>query len=50
MSGLTTGKAYGLSPENTTISEIDPAGSGSTSIFGTALSSTSIYIDKGNLR
>ena len=50
MSGLTVGKAYGLAPQNTTISEIDPASSGSTSIFGTALSSTSIYIDKGNLR
>tara|TARA_R110001632_G_C11313862_1_gene414938 strand:- start:158 stop:1579 length:1422 start_codon:yes stop_codon:yes gene_type:complete len=50
MSGLTVGKAYGLAPQNATISEIDPAGSGSTSIFGTALSSTSIYIDKGNLR
>ena len=48
VSGLTAGKSYGLPQESAVITEI--ADQSSTKIFGTALSSTSIYIDKGNLR
>lgn len=48
VSGLTAGKSYGLPVGSTVITEITD--STSTKIFGTALSSTSIYIDKGNFR
>ena len=48
VSSLTAGKSYGLPVESAVITEIIDLSS--TKIFGTALSSTSIYIDKGNLR
>ena len=50
VSGLTTGKNYGLLPTGSAISAILSQSGDAKSIFGTALSSTSIYIDKGNLR
>ena len=48
VSSLTAGKSYGLPVDSAVITEITDLTS--TKIFGTALSSTSIYIDKGNLR
>ena len=48
VSSLTAGKSYGLPQDSAVINEI--ADQSSTKIFGTALSATSIYIDKGNLR
>jgi hypothetical protein len=48
VSGLTAGKSYGLPVDSAVITEITD--STSAKIFGTALSATSIYIDKGNLR
>ena len=48
VSSLTAGKSYGLPQNSAVITEI--ADQSSTKIFGTALSSSSIYIDKGNLR
>ena len=48
VSSLTAGKSYGLPVESAVITEITDLSS--TKIFGTALSATSIYIDKGNLR
>ena len=48
VSSLTAGKSYGLPTTAAVITEITDQGS--TKIFGTALSATSIYIDKGNLR
>ena len=50
VSGLTTGKQFGLPTTASVITEISPIGTQANGIFGTALSSTSIYIDKGNLR
>ena len=46
VSGLTTGKNYGLLPTGSAISAILSQSGDAKSIFGTALSSTSIYIDK----
>jgi len=48
VSSLTAGKSYGLPQNSAVITEIEDQSS--TKIFGTALSSTSIYIDKGNFR
>jgi len=48
VSSLTAGKSYGLPTNSAVLTEITYLSS--TKIFGTALSSTSIYIDKGNLR
>ena len=48
VSSLTAGKSYGLPTDSAVITEITDLSS--AKIFGTALSSTSIYIDKGNLR
>ena len=48
VSSLTAGKTYGLPQGSAVMTEI--ADQSSTKIFGTALSATSIYIDKGNLR
>ncbi len=48
VSSLTAGKSYGLPADSAVITEITDLSS--AKIFGTALSSTSIYIDKGNLR
>ena len=48
VSSLTAGKSYGLPTTAAVITEITDLSS--VRIFGTALSSTSIYIDKGNLR
>ena len=48
VSSLTAGKTYGLPKSSAVMTEITDQTS--TKIFGTALSSSSIYIDKGNLR
>ena len=48
VSGLTAGKSYGLPATSASLIEIK--NTASNEIFGTALSATSIYIDKGNLR
>ncbi len=50
VSGLTTGKQFGLPTTATVITEISLVDPQANRIFGTALSSTSIYLDKGNLR
>jgi len=48
VSGLTAGKSYGLPTTAAVITEIESQND--AKIFGTALSGSSIYIDKGNLR
>ena len=50
VSGLTAGKQFGLPTTAAVITEISLVDPQANRIFGTALSSTSIYLDKGNLR
>ncbi len=50
VSGLTAGLTYGLPANSATITAIPTGGDDESRIFGTALSSTSIYLDKGTLR
>jgi hypothetical protein len=50
VSGLTAGLNYGLPTNSAAITAIPLGGDAEKRIFGTALSATSIYIDKGNLR
>jgi len=50
VSGLTAGKPFGLPTTAAVITEISLVDPQANRIFGTALSSTSIYLDKGNLR
>ena len=51
VSGLTAGLTYGLPTTSAAITAIIPVGGDADNrIFGTALSATSIYIDKGTLR
>ncbi len=50
VSGLTAGLTYGLPANSAAITAIPTGGDDESRIFGTALSSTSIYLDKGTLR
>lgn len=50
VSGLTAGLTYGLPANSAAITAIPLGGDDESRIFGTALSSTSIYLDKGTLR
>ena len=50
VSGLTTGLTYGLPATSAAITAIPLGADDENRIFGTALSSTSIYLDKGTLR
>jgi hypothetical protein len=50
VSGLTAGSTYGLPANSSAITAIPLGGDDESRIFGTALSSTSIYLDKGTLR
>jgi hypothetical protein len=50
VSGLTAGSTYGLPANSSAITAIPLGGDDENRIFGTALSSTSIYVDKGTLR
>jgi len=50
VSGLTAGTTYGLPANSAAITAIPLGGDDENRIFGTALSTTSIYLDKGTLR
>jgi len=50
VSGLTSGLTYGLPANSAAITAIAAGTTDENRIFGTALSSTSIYLDKGTLR
>ena len=50
VSGLTSGLTYGLPANSAAITAIAAGTADENRIFGTALSSSSIYLDKGTLR
>ena len=50
VSGLTAGLTYGLPANSAAITAISVGAGSDNRIFGTALSATSIYLDKGTLR